>query len=170
MKAVSFLFLILLGTVCHAQKQAPPSEKFTIEGEVKRLLTFSIADLDSFPVKSLPDIAITDHNGTVKHTITRLKGVSLKDILARAEINAENPKVLSEFYFEFVATDHYKVVFSWNELFNTQTGNNAYIVMGEDGKDIKDLPGRVSMIVMTDLTTGRRHMSNIEKIMVLRAK
>jgi hypothetical protein len=43
-----------------------------------------------------------------------VKGVLLKDILIKVEIDAETPKVLSEYYFVCIASDNYKVVFSWN--------------------------------------------------------
>jgi hypothetical protein len=170
MKLIITLFFSFLVHAATAQKNALPSEKFSIEGKVKNALSFSIADLDTFRTKSLPDVVITNHLGEKKHTLTNLKGILLKDILSKAELDAENPKVLSEFYFVFVATDNYKIVFSWNEIFNTETGNNIYIIMEEGGKKIRDIDGRISLIVPTDFKTGRRHMSNIDKIIVERAK
>jgi hypothetical protein len=94
----------------------------------------------------------------------------VKDVLNRAELNGENPKVLSKFYFVFVATDNYKIVFSWNEIFNTETGNNIYFILEEGGKKIKDLESRISIVTLTDFKTGRRHMSNIDRIIARRAK
>ena len=164
---VAFLFSFLVYTVA-AQKTVMPSDKFSVEGKLKQALLFSIADLDTFKSISLPDVVITNHLGEKKHTLTNMKGILLKDILSKAEIDAENPKVLSEFYFEFVATDNYKIVFSWNEIFNTETGNNIYIIMEEGGKKIREIDGRISMVTLTDFKTGRRHMSNISKIIVER--
>ena len=89
--------------------------------------------------------------------------------MSKAELDAENPKVLSEFYFVIVATDNYKIIFSWNEIFNTQTGKNIYVIMEEGGKKIKDINGRISIVTLTDFKPGRRHMSNIERIIVERA-
>ena len=163
----AFLFSFLVSTV-FAQKTILPSDKFSVEGKVKQALLFWIADLDTFKSISLPDVIITNHLGENKHTLTNMKGILLKYILSKAEIDAENPKVLSEFYFEFVATDDYKIVFSWNEIFNTQTGNNIYIIMEEGGKDIREIDGRISIVTLTDFKTGRRHISNISKIIVER--
>lgn len=166
---ICFYFLVMTLFV-NAQIKLTPTDKFTIEGKVKHSLSISLADLDTFKIKSLPDLVITDHMGTRKHNITGLKGVLLKDVLSKADIDAENPKVLSEFYFVLAAPDNYRIVFSWNEIFNTETGNNIYIVMEEEGKTINESADRISIVTMTDLRTGRRHMSNIEKIIVERAK
>ncbi len=168
MKSIIVLFFVIISCTTFAQNNATPTEKFSVEGRVKQKFTFSIADLDTFKIKALPDITITNHLGEKKHTITGLKGILLKDVLSKIEFDAENPKVLSEYYFEFVATDNYKIVFSWNEIYNTETGNNIYIVMEEDGKKIKDIPGRISIVTLTDFKTGRRHMSSIDKIIVQR--
>jgi len=170
MKLIIVVFFSSFTLTLAAQKNSLLTEKFSIEGKVKRAFTFSIADLDTFKLKSLPDVTITNHLGEKKYTLTNLKGIPLKDILSKAEPDAENPKVLSEFYFVFVATDNYKIVFSWNEIFNTETGNNIYIIMEEDGKKIKEINGRISIVTLTDFTTGRRHMSNIDKIVVERAR
>jgi hypothetical protein len=170
MKIISALIFTFLAYTTTAQNNTIPTDHFSIEGKVKHALTFSIADLDTFKTTSLPDVVITNHLGEKKHTLTQLKGILLKDILNKAEVDAENPKVLSEFYFVFVATDNYMITFSWNEIFNTETGNNIYIIMEEDGKKIKDINGRISIVTLTDFKTGRRHMSNISKIIVERAK
>ena len=170
MKSLLIVFFTILSGIVSAQNAATPSEKFSVEGKVKQKFIFSISDLDTFKIKNLPDITITNHLGEKKHTITGLKGILLKDVLSKVEFDAENPKVLSEYYFEFIATDNYKIVFSWNEIYNTETGNNLYIVMEEDGKKIKDVPGRISIVVTTDFKTGRRHMSNIDKIIVARVQ
>ena len=111
---------------------------------------------------------ITNHVGVTKNTLTQLKGVLVKDILSGIALQNENPKVLSEFYFIFVATDKYKVVFSWNEIFNSPTGDNFYIITGEGGKKLKEIDGRISMLCITDYKTGRRDLKNLDKIIVER--
>lgn len=162
-------FLLFLAYGVNAQNRYISTEKFSIEGRVKKALTYSIADLDTFKIKLLPDIVITNHLGEKKNQLTNLKGILLKDVLLKAELDAESPKVLSEYYFVFVASDNYKIVFSWNELFNTETGNNVYIIMEEGGKKIRDLEGRISIVCLTDFKTGRRHLSNLDRILVQRA-
>lgn len=170
MKRIAVLFFVFISYGAVAQNNPIPTDHFSIEGKIKHPIAFSIDDLDTFRTKDLPDVVITNHLGEKKHTLTQLKGILLKDLLSKAELDAENPKVLSAYYYIFVATDNYKIVFSWNEIFNTETGNNIYIIMEEGGKKIKDINGRISIVTLTDFKTGRRHMSNIDKIIVERAK
>jgi hypothetical protein len=165
---ICFLFSLI---ACKAipQSNYTPTDKFTIEGRVKYMLTFSTSDIDTFKTISLPDLLITDHMGSKRQTLTHLKGVLLKDVLVKAELDAENPKVLSEYYYVLEAPDNYKIVYSWNEIFNTETGNNIYILVEEDGKNYKQTDERIAIVTMTDLRTGRRHMRNISRIIVGRA-
>jgi hypothetical protein len=170
MRIIICFLLILMTHSVTAQIKLIPTDQFTIEGKVKRVLTFSLSDLGAYPVKNLPNLVITNHLGEKMHTLTQLKGILLKDILSKAELDAENLKVLSEYYFVLAAPDNYKIVFSWNEIFNSETGNNVYIITEEEGKKMNDTNDRIAIVTLTDLRTGRRHMSNIEKIMVERAK
>jgi hypothetical protein len=160
-----FVFLVIGAS---AQTKFIPTEQFIVEGKVQHAVTFTMAALDTFKIKSLPDVVITNHVGVVKNTLVQLKGVLVKDILAGVPLQNENPKVLSEFYFIFVATDKYKVVFSWNEIFNSPAGDNFYIITSEGGKKLKEMDGRISILCVTDFKTGRRDLKNLDKIIVER--
>lgn len=94
------------------QKPIPTTENFTIEGKVKKELKVSLADLSSYKSYSIDSIVITNHLGERRSTLKNVKGVLLKDILGKIEIDSENAKVLSEFYFICIASDNYKVIFS----------------------------------------------------------
>src|ERR1700721_624333 len=150
MRWIIFFALSLITCKLIAQTGFTPTDKFTIEGKVRQVLSFSTTELDTFKTRSLPDLVITDHIGSIRRTLTHLKGILLKDILAKAEIDAENPKVLGEFYFVLEAPDNYKIVFSWNEIFNSETGNNIYLITEEDGKNYKQTEERIAIVTMTD--------------------
>lgn len=168
-KIIAFIFsLAILGA--NAQTKLNPTDQFSVEGKVQHPVIFTIAALDTFKTKSIPDIVITNHLGVVKNNLTKLKGVSLKDILSTVVLDADTPKILSEFYFVFVATDNYKIVFSWNEIFNTETGNNIYIITEEGGKKIREMNTRIPMICTSDFKTGRRDLKNLQKVIVARVE
>ena len=105
-----------------------------------------------------------------KRAIHNIKGIRLKDILEKAGLNEESPKLLSEFYFNCVATDGYKVVFSWNELFNTEVGNQVYIIIESDGQKGNLSADRIAMLSAADQATGRRFVKNLAEIKVERVK
>ena len=122
--------------------------------------------LDTFPKTAIKDQIIFNHNGEVKDTLTGMSGVPLKTLLASIIYVYDKPKFLNEFYFVFIASDGYRVVFSWNEIYNTETGNNFFIVTEMEGKKLYDVDQRIIFISTADLKTGRRYIKGLEKIEV----
>jgi len=162
--------LVLSTFVSYGQVKVNPTEAFTISGKVKKEITFALGDLQNFESKKIPDVVISNHLGEVKGTSKNLKVFLLKDILAQIEFDAESPKVLSEFYITCIASDGYKVVFPWNEIFNTATGDNLYLITAKDGKELKQLDDRILIISTADFKTGRRNVKGLAKIIVERAE
>ena len=171
MRLVLLFVFVLTGFSLSAQKEnIPATENFTIEGKVKKGLTISLADLSSYKSYSIDSIVITNHLGERRSTLKKVKGVLLKDILDKVEIDSETPKVLSEYYFDCMASDNYKVVFSWNEIFNNDTGRSVYIITSVDGKPASTLDSRIALVAPKDQMTGRRYVKGLQKIVVERVK
>ena len=165
------MFLMVTVFSSSAQKEnIPTTENFSIEGKVKKSLTVSLADLTSYKSYSIDTIVITNHLGERRSSLRNVKGVLLKDILNKVEIDAEPPKVLSEYYFVCIASDNYKVVFSWNEIFNSATGKSVYILTGLEGKPASALDNRIALVSPKDEMTGRRYVKGLQKIVVERVK
>lgn len=99
-----------------------------------------------------------------------IKLVALKDVLQGLVLTESNPKLHSEYYFTMVAADGYKVVFSWNELFNTVVGNNVFLIIESNGKSINESDGRIALISPTDDATGRRYVKGLQQIIVSRVQ
>ena len=170
MKHILILLFVCTVLVVIAQKPIPTTESFSIEGKVKKEMTVSLADLSSYKSYSIDSIVITNHLGEKRNTIKNVKGVLLKDILNKVEIDAETPRVLSEYYFICIASDNYKTVFSWNEIFNSAIGNSVYILTGHDGKPASALDNRIALVSPKDEMTGRRYVKGLQKVVVERVK
>ena len=164
------LVSVVIGLAASAQEKIPVTENFTIEGKVKKGITVTLADLSSYKSYTIDSIVITNHLHQRKSSLKKVKAVLLKDILDKVEIDAKNPKVLSEYYLVCIASDNYKVVFSWNELFNSLTGNSVYIITGQDGKPASALDNRIALISPKDDATGRRYVKGLSKIIIERVK
>ena len=164
-----FLFLCI-SLAGFAQNNIPPTDIFFIEGKVKPGKPISLRDLSSYQSYSIDSIVITNHLGERRSSLKAVKGVLLKDILNKIEIDAESPKVLSEYYFVCIASDNYKVVFSWNEIFNTDTGKSVYIITSQDGKPAAETDTRIALISPKDQMTGRRYVKGLQRIVVERVK
>jgi hypothetical protein len=170
MKHIAYIFLfIALSVSAQKEKEVKPTTSFTITGRVKAPVTISIADLKELKLHDIGDVVITNHSGEPRGTAKGLKGILLKDVLGMVSIDAENPRVLSEYYFVCKANDNYTVVYSWNELFNTVVGESAYIVLEKEGKPADQLEDSILMISSKDQKTGRRHVKALTSIEVKRA-
>jgi len=168
MKKIFLGFLLLAGFF--AQGQVKTTSSFTISGEVFAPLTVSVMDLKKWKEVPIGDLVITNHLGEKKSESKGLKGILLKEILQTAEIKSESPKVLSEFYFVFIASDGYKVVYSWNELFNSSVGESVYLITEKNGKSVIEMDDSVLVVSTKDFKTGRRNVKGLAGITVMRVK
>ena len=165
MKKLLLLFL-LYATAAAAQENVTQTNRFTITGRVKKESVITMDSLNSYPLREIGNISVTDHTGAVKQQDDKLKGVLLKDILNHSQWAAASPKLFSAIYFTCVGIDGYKVVYSWNELFNTPVGDNVYIVMEKNCVKAGQLSSSIQMASMLDFKTGRRYLHNLDKIIV----
>jgi hypothetical protein len=142
---------------------------FTVSGNVKSEKKISVNDLEKMPLLVIGDLAITNHKGEVKGTAKNMRGIRLRDVLKDIELDTDNPKLMSEYYFVATATDGYRVVFSWNELFNSGIGETVYVVIEKDGKKVSQTEDSILTISSSDIRTGRRFVKNLSSIVVGRA-
>ena len=164
-----FTALFLLATTAlSAQHVSTPTNGIIVQGKTEKEYSFPLTMLDTFATQSLPEFIITNHLGEKKRTLTGLRGVLLTKVLENVKFTTPNPKALSEFYFVLVANDGYKVVYSWNELFNSPIGDKVFIITQKDGKKLKDIEDRIVIASFSDLRTGRRYVEGVEKIIVAR--
>jgi hypothetical protein len=167
-KIILFSLCLMVGTV-NAQ-QIKVTSSFTISGEVFAPLTVSVMDFKKWKEVAIGDLVITNHLGEKKSEAKGLKGISLKEVLQTVEIKSESPKVLSEYYFVFIASDGYKVVYSWNELFNTVVGESVYLITEKNGKTITEMDDSILVVSTKDFKTGRRNVKGLASIVINRVK
>ncbi|GGH01529.1 MULTISPECIES: molybdopterin-binding protein [Pedobacter] len=165
MHNIKYLVILLLFFTVMANAQE--SRQFTIEGKVKRPLTITLNNLSAYKPVNLDSVTIFNHLMQRKGSIRNIKGVLLKDILAKVEIEAASPKTLSEYYLIFTATDNYKVVYSWNEIFNSPTGNQLMVLSSYDTEPAKAEKGNIAIVTPSDFATGRRFVKGLSKISIL---
>jgi hypothetical protein len=149
---------------------AQQTKSFTISGSIKKESIITVDSISKYTAKDIGGINITSHKGDFKHRDEKLLGVLLKDILSNTVFEVSSPKQLSEFYFVCVAADGYKVVYSWNELYNTTTGENVYIITTKNGIKLDAMPESIQMVSVLDFKTGRRYLHNLSKILVKRVE
>lgn len=156
------LIILFLGLNANAQV----SKTISITGNISKPITVNFTDLKNYASQSIDSLLILNHKQEYKSTLKKLKGVLLKDVLSKAEFTVNSPKVLSEFYIVCVADDGYKVVFSWNEIFNSPTGEKAMILTEINGNSTITQKEGIILVTPTDKATGRRYVKNLSKITI----
>jgi hypothetical protein len=166
MKKLFFILFLLYAGASLAQDKYITTHQFTISGKVKNGSVINMDSLGHYTPVVIGDIKVTNHLGEFKHKDGQLKGILLKDILSHTVFDTPSPKLLSAFYFTCVGADGYKVVYSWNELYNTEVGDHVYIITEKNGVKADQLPESIQMTSMMDVKTGRRYLHNLDKIIV----
>ncbi len=161
-----FVFFLLCSLAMGFREK--PTQTIVIKGRIKNEIKIEFADFNKYTLHTIGSVVITNHKGDAKSKAKHLKGVLLKDILQNIVLDDDNPKVFSEYYFVCTAADGYKVVFSWNELFNTAITQRVFIVLERDGKNLANDEDGILMISADDFRTGRRYVKNLETIVVNR--
>ncbi|WP_374948393.1 molybdopterin-binding protein [Mucilaginibacter sp.] len=160
------LLLLISSSAAFAQEKNQPTQRFAITGDVEKESVITLDSLKQYTVKPIGDVKVTDHTGAFKHQDDALKGVLLKDVLSHTKFKTTSPKLLSRFYFVCTGADGYKVVYSWNEIYNTVVGDHVFIIMEKNGVKIEKMPESIQMTSANDFKTGRRYLHNLDKIVV----
>ncbi len=164
------MLLFVFSLVSVAQENIPVTSSITIEGLIKKSIVLELNEIKKFNPINVDSIRITNHLMEYRKTIKNIKGVLLKDILSKVEFEVSSPKFMSEFYIICVASDNYKVVFSWNEIFNSDLGKKALIIVSADGMQAENRDDRIALLSPSDHATGRRYVKGLQKIIIQRVK
>ena len=147
-----------------SQTTLAPTTSVRVFGEIEKETTITLESLGQMRQEIVVDQMIYNHNGDVKDTLKNMKGVSLKEALSQVKFKYEKPKELNEFYFVFTASDGYRVVFSWNEIYNSDAGNSFYIITEMKVIYMKELDHRIVFLSSKDLKSGRRYIKCLQSI------
>ncbi len=158
--------LLLISLQGSAQGKVVTTSNLKVTGEVKTTQVFSIYQLEQLSSISIDSFVVYNHLMEKRGVIRNIEGVRVKEILSQVEILSESPKKLSEYYFVFIASDNYSVVYSWNEIFNSPTGENIFIVTEKEGKKMQDQDDAISVLCTSDKATGRRYVKGLQEISV----
>ena len=84
MRGTLVIGLLLFTTLANAQKNAVPTNEFTITGEVKTAIKFSVNLGAGFEIHTIDSVIIFSHLHERKRAIHSVKGILLKDVLEKA--------------------------------------------------------------------------------------
>lgn len=167
---IAFAFALGACSSAFADEVAAPSkfitERITVSGAVTHPLVLDVAALRAFPPQQLAEVPLTRKSGDSAGKLEQLKGVLLRDILEKAAIVARDHNDVKKIAVIAIASDGYKVVFSWNEIFNSGAGDGMLVYFEKNGQPLADDEGRIALISARDIRTGPRHVKWLEAIEV----
>ena len=129
--------------------------------------SFSATGLAALPQTTLTQrqTVASSGSGTSERSVVYV-GVLLRDALAKSGFASAADRSARTGVIEAVATDGYRAVFSWGELFNSPVGEQALVITAQDGKPLDAVAGPLALRSLVDLRPGPRHVRNLCALMV----
>lgn len=147
-----------------AQPPTAPAGRVAIVGAVQQALSLGVDDLRQFAADQIVELRLPGREAGAPPSV--LKGVRLRAMLERAKVVTADHNTVKKLAIIATATDGYKVVFSWSELFNTELGDSVLVLFERDGKPLAAAEGPLALISGKDLRTGPRHVKWLQSIEV----
>ena len=144
------------------------TEQITISGAVENKLSLNVDDLRKFPLHRVGEANLICQSGAEMEKLKNIVGVRLTDILEKAKIITREHNDPKKMIVIASASDGYKVVFSWTELFNSSLGEGVIVFFERDGAPLNDVEGRLAMVSVHDTRTGPRHVRWLKDIEVIK--
>lgn len=139
-----------------------------VTGKVKNEKAIPLSNFTKYKSVELGDIN-TSCSPKQKEEAKGVKAVLVKDLLDSVEFAYDSRKELNQFYFKFEAADGYMIVYSFNEIYNTETGNHLYVATEMNGKPISEVENRILLLTTNDIKGGSRNMKWLKRIVVCKA-
>ncbi len=153
------------------KKRQAPTEDAVLEviGKVKKPVLLGINELRALEMEDIIDIPLICGTGDPKGIIASCRGVLMENVIRLAEVIREEHNDTKKMFIVASSDDGYKVVFSWQEIFNTPIGGGVMIVLEKDGKPLGREGGWCDLISAQDYFTGSRYVKGLRSIEVLLA-
>ena len=149
------------------QAQGPGPAALVVRGNVEHALTLSIDDLKQLPVQRIEDMRVVRPTGsasTVPEVTRRYTGCLLRDVLERAKPVDKNGLDLRNSVVILTASDGYRAVFSWAELYLSPIGDGALVVYEREGATLPPDEGPLALVSLKDIRPGPRHVKWLQSI------
>ena len=153
MAALALSCLIWLAVPAAAQ-ETPTVE---VRGAVKTALRLDADALGRFPAESIGSFT-QSRRADGGESASTVRGVLLTALLDRAALAGKDRHDWKKSVVVATASDGYRVVFSWPELFNTPAGASVLVVFERDGQPLGAQEGRIALVSGGDQRTGPRHV------------
>jgi DMSO/TMAO reductase YedYZ molybdopterin-dependent catalytic subunit len=162
------LYLLLMGAQVDRSWADAPAQVTTaiaVRGSVEHELTLTVDDLKRFPVQRVDDVRCGAPGAPAgAEVLRRYTGCLLRDVLDRAGPVEKHRFDMRRSIIIATASDGYRAVFSWAELYLSPMGDGVLVVYERDGAPLSDDEGRIALISLKDSRPGPRHVKWLQAI------
>jgi hypothetical protein len=166
--AASLLAIVLCTSVfgaraaCPADPSAPADTLLSIQFGTEAPLRLGAAELARFAEQQrVQRRSVAASNAAASEQSVAYAGVLLRDVIASAPAYERQGRAQRWLTFEAVATDGYRAMFSWGELFNTDAAEHVLVIRARDGKPLDAAEGPLALRALADTRPGPRHVRNL---------
>jgi len=138
-----------------------------VTGKVEKPLMLSMAAILDMESEGFQNIFIVCGSGEPRDSIQECRGVLIEKILQKADVLKEEHNDTKKMFIVAKADDGYKVVFSWQEIFNTVIGGGVAVLTERDGRPLSETRDRIDLISAQDYYAGSRYVRDLRQIEVL---
>jgi DMSO/TMAO reductase YedYZ molybdopterin-dependent catalytic subunit len=149
-----------------AQMPVPVTTSLAVKGSVEREITLSVDELKHLPVQRFEDVrSVREAAGAEgAETARRYTGCLLRDVLERAKPIEKKRMDFRRSVVIATASDGYRAVFSWAELYLSSIDDGALVVYERNGGPLDDSEGRIALVSLKDTRPGPRHVKWLQSI------
>jgi hypothetical protein len=162
--ALSLFRNLCVGVLTALLSAAALAQNCPLDPAAKTALKLSAVELASLPqTERVQRRTIASSDSASQPALeqsVRYGGVLLRDVLARL-VPADNNRAARTLVFEAVATDGYRAVFTWGEIFNSAAGEQVLVISAQDGLALGAEQGPLALRALADLRPGPRHVRNL---------
>lgn len=153
---------------CPADAAAPAGTLLSVGLPDRPMQRYDRAQLDALPRSELVARRTVGAAASAPalEQQTRYAGWLLRDLLQRSLGSAAAERALRGAVIEAVATDSYRAVFSWGELFNNAIAEQVLVIAAVDGQALGSEQGPLALRSLSDLRPGPRHVRNLCALVV----
>lgn len=142
----------------------------TLQGAGLATQALAATDLMALPAISLTQRqSVSPGPGAGTERSVTYAGVLLRDMLLHAGLGGPTDRGARAATIEGVASDGYRAVFSWGELFNTAVGDQVLVITVQDGRPLDAIAGPIALRSLADLRPGPHHVRNLCAVIVRRS-
>jgi DMSO/TMAO reductase YedYZ molybdopterin-dependent catalytic subunit len=136
-------------------------------GLVNHPLRLELADLRALPQTEVQNLSMICGSGRNLGHIESYRGVRLTAVLEKADVIMREHDAPNWIYVTVSSSDGHWALFSYQELFNTEVGDQAIVILEKDGRPLDASEGEIAFVSARDLRPGPRKLRYLQRVVVL---